>query len=66
MNSQITPKENRQNKDINNNNENQSFKILKEIENLPENEKLKIINSLIGNSQPNGYNQNNILQNEIP
>ena len=63
MNSQITPKENRQNKDINNNNENQSSKILKKNENLPENEKLKIINSLIENSQSNGYNQNNILQN---
>ena len=32
MNSQITPKENRQNKDINNNNENQSSKILKKNE----------------------------------
>ena len=65
MNSQITPKENRQNKDINNNNENQSSKILKEIKNLPENEKLNIINNLIGSFQSNGCNQNNFLQNEI-
>lgn len=65
MNPQITPKENSQNKDINNNYENQTYKILGEIKNLPEKEKLNIINHLIGNFQSNGYNQNNSLQNEI-